>query len=128
MDDDPADSNPLTWSLGSNDPPQPGSDPGGAYCPVEISLTADADTFVDQDKPDELNGDENKNKTYNTNETPDEEKDKHALIHFDLAPIPPGAIIASATLHLEGNQNRVRRFRGAAPHDHQLVRGRIHLE
>ena len=33
VDDDPTDSDPLTWSLGSNDPGQPGSDTGGALLP-----------------------------------------------------------------------------------------------
>ncbi len=58
--DHPADSDPLTWKLGSNAPGTTGTDPGGAFCPTLITLNPDADTYINgkSDKQDENYGDQ----------------------------------------------------------------------
>ena len=102
--DHPTDSDPLTWKLGSNTPGTTGTDPGGAFCPTLIALEPDADTFINgkSDKQDENFGGATKLLTsWKVGEV------KHALMHYDLSAIPADAVIASASMQLQGNQNRL---------------------
>ncbi|MFN8498612.1 MAG: SdrD B-like domain-containing protein [Anaerolineae bacterium] len=77
--------------------------PGG--CSGTATLTSVADTFVQKNKPTEVQGSAttmqtnpgNNNTTNNTN---------YSLVQFDLSSIPPGATINSASLTLTVNASR----------------------